>query len=189
MIYEYDIPTTFPGGLNLETLNADLVGGSIGSLYGGSWTSGATLSVEFTQALTAPQAATLQAAIDAQNNPTSLLLAARELRFGEIDSKTDEIFATGFEYPGSGVRLSLSSEAQSRLIGLMLVRDSATYPIRWNALDDASFVDLLSASDVITLFGAGATALRSYVDGGTAIKNEIREALTVAAVMAVVDPR
>ena len=70
-----------------------------------------------------------------------------------------------------------------------MIRDQATYPIRWNALDDASFVDLLGANDVITLFGSGAAALRSYVDGGTAIKNEIRAATTVAAVMAVVDPR
>ena len=120
---------------------------------------------------------------------TLTLDEARELRFGQIDARTNEIFATGFEFPGSGIRLSLSLGAQSRMIGLMMVRDQATYPIRWNALDDASFVDLLGPNDVIALFGSGAAALRSYVDGGTAIKNEIRAATTVAAVMAVVDPR
>jgi len=189
MNYEYNIPATFPGGLDLAALSGAIQASAAGQLFVGASTSGDTLSLAFTAPLDAAQAAALQAVVDVQNDPATLLRRARELRFGEVDAKTDQIFGGGFEYPGSGVRLSLSSEAQSRMIGLMVIRDQATYPIRWNALDDASFVDLLGPNDVITLFGSGAAALRSYVDGGTAIKNEIRAATTVAAVMAVVDPR
>ena len=123
---------------------------------------------------------------------TMTLDEARQFRFVQVDHRTDELIGLGFEYaPGSGVMLSLSVEAQSRLTGILLLKDSPMigYPIRWNAINDEYFYDVLNAADVVNMYGTAAGTLKARVQSGTLIKNEIRLAATVAEVLAVVDPR
>jgi len=123
---------------------------------------------------------------------TMTLDEARQVRFAQIDHRTDELISQGFEYtPGSGVMLSLSLEAQNRLTGVLLLKDSPMigYPIRWNAINDEFYHDVTDATDVVNMYGTAAGTLKARVQSGTQIKNEIRNALTVDAIMAVVDPR
>jgi len=191
MIYEYDIPATFPDGLDLLKLDTALKGSSLGQKYYGSWTGGSRLSLEFIASLTPTEVAALDSLMSGLNDPGLRLREAKDTKFSEIDAKTDQIFLRGFQYMDSGIFLSLSIESQSRMTGLMLIKDSpqTVYPIRWNGNDDAQYVDLLDAAMVVNMYGCAAATLRSYVDGGTAIKNQVRAATTVAQVLAIPDNR
>lgn len=189
MIYDYDIPSTFPDGLNLNVLVGAINASSLKPVYYGAWTVGATLHIEFTTTLDASQLITLQGCIDVVNNPTVQLQEAKQAKFEQIDKKTNEIIARGFTW--DGVLLSLSLPAQTRLNGIYAMRDDPPggYPVIWNSLDDNSFVTLNNAVDTTSMHDAAGDRLRTVVDSGTVIKEEVRQATTVAEVDAIVDPR
>lgn len=187
--YDYDIPSTFPNGLNLDVLTAAIKASSLGPYSLGASTLGEVCSIYFTIALDAAQLATLQGCIDVVNNPTVQLDNAKIAKCGQIDQKTNEILARGYLW--DGVVLSLSLGAQTRLNGIYATRldPPGGYPVIWNSLDDLSFVTLADANDVVSMHDAAGDRLRSVVDSGTAIKDEVRACTTIAQVEAIVDPR
>ncbi len=120
------------------------------------------------------------------------LQEAKDFKHAAIDVRTEELIAAGFEFPtGSGLWFSLSSHAQRNLQGLDQVRDlpEVIYPVAWNTLDDSA---VLSIPDSATAHGFFLTAFavyRAHLDSGTALKDQVRAATTVAEVDAVVDAR
>jgi hypothetical protein len=112
---------------------------------------------------------------------------AKAEAFERIDARTDELFASGFEF--NGHRYSLTNEAQSRFLTMLITKDLIGYPIVYNSIDDTYQLEIGSAAEtqafVFTALGTG----RAYLDSGTALKDAVRQAATVEDVSAVVDPR
>lgn len=116
----------------------------------------------------------------------------RAAKIAEIDARTEELIAQGFEFPpASGQRFSLSTNAQRTLLAADVMRDdpSFTYPVNWNTLDDTG---VLTVADSATLHNFVLTAVgtvRSILDAGTALKDAVRAATSRAEIDAVVDNR
>lgn len=110
-------------------------------------------------------------------------------RYGAIDAVTDKIIARGFTF--SGMRFSESVEAQSRALALDQLRDDpkANYPILWNNDDDTDVLQITDATMLHNFVLAGIAYYSSAIDSGSALKLQIRQATTVAAVLAVIDTR
>lgn len=111
----------------------------------------------------------------------------KQLKFAQIDARTDCIFELGFEWEGA--RYSLTMEAQAKLLGFLVGRDVLYYPIRYNSIDDESFVDIPDKDVALQfVFHAMGTA-RAILDSGTDIKDSIRSATSVDEIDAANDPR
>jgi len=118
-----------------------------------------------------------------------MLEAAKQKRYAEIDAHTDELVAQGFIFAGKV--FSLEPDAQTNIIGLDMARNEAAmvYPINYGARNSG---DYLTIPDAATMHGLYLTALgtkRAWLDSGQSLKVAIFETTTVAAALAVVDPR
>lgn len=117
------------------------------------------------------------------------LPAYKTVKFTAIDLRTDQLISAGFTF--STKQFSLSANAQARLMGINQVRTDAaiTYPIRWNTIDDLDYYDVPDAATVLSFYLTAVGTYRGHVDSGTALKDSVRAAATMAAVDAVVDTR
>lgn len=109
-------------------------------------------------------------------------------RFAEVDARTDEIVAGGFTYL-DGNRYSLSNEAQSRFLAMLVAKDFLTYPILYNSIDDLRELSLANGDEVLNFVFTAMGAMRSYLDSGTTIKDALRNATTEDEINTIVDPR
>lgn len=109
-------------------------------------------------------------------------------RYQQIDAKTEEVISRGFTF--GGTVLSLSMAAQTNIANAFIAKDLLTYPLRWNALNDEDEpISLANAAAVTAMYGTALAAKRAALDAGTALKDEVREATTVAELDAIVDTR
>jgi hypothetical protein len=115
------------------------------------------------------------------------LPGAREARYELIDRKTDELIALGFTHAGK--QFSLSLPAQVKLLGTYNARTMLSYPVVWNTINDSGTHDIADAAEVETMYAAALATIRTALDGGTALKNSVRVATTLAEIAAVVDSR
>lgn len=106
-----------------------------------------------------------------------------------IDGKTTSLIDIGFTYAAKQFSLSLPS--QIKLIGAHELKDDAalTYPITWNTIDDFDKHDIDNATALDNFYKTALGTIRAHLDSGTALKNQIRAATTIAEVDAVVDNR
>lgn len=108
----------------------------------------------------------------------------------EIDAKTDGLIDAGYEYPpASGKIFSLSMENQMNLVGTDVLSSDLTYPIRWNTIDDTDYHDVNDATDLHTMLLVASGVKKAHVDSGTALKDSVRAATTIAELEAIVDNR
>ena len=86
---------------------------------------------------------------------------------------------------------SLSESAQRRNASWDAQREelSFPYPAVCNSLDDSSAISFETPDQLHSFVLAGALAMHSRLDSGTALKNQVRDAATMAEVQAVVDDR
>jgi len=118
------------------------------------------------------------------------LSVLKQERYVEIDARTKELIAVGFEFPpSSGQFFSMSKEAQIRIHGCDYARDLLTYPLKWQTLDDSGQLSITDAAAMHNFFLTALGTLRSVIDSGTDLKEQIADATTKAQVDAVVDPR
>jgi D-alanyl-D-alanine carboxypeptidase len=119
----------------------------------------------------------------------ALLDAAKERRYTEIDSRTEELINQGFLF--SSLVFSLSPGAQAKLMGVNQVRGNANveYPIHWNTKDDKQTRDIEDADDMLSFYLTAVGTYRAHVDAGTVLKNQVREKTTIEEVEAVEDTR
>lgn len=115
------------------------------------------------------------------------LPALKPMKVAAIDQKTEEVIARGFVFASK--TFSLSANAQLTLLGTFNARTALVYPVRWNTIDDADVYELQSSVDVEGMYAAAVAAVRSALDSGTALKDQVRAATTRAALDAVVDGR
>lgn len=120
------------------------------------------------------------------------LPALKLTRHTEINTHTDELLLTGFEYPAeSGQMFSLSVAERNAIFALDSMRSevSLSYPIVWNTEDGTAKVSLADAAAVRAFALAAFGVYRAAYDAGTTLRDSIRAAADKAAVDAVVDNR
>lgn len=132
--------------------------------------------------------ASIQEAYDAWRDVVDLP-TLKEEKFAAIDKRTGELIEAGFLFGGK--RHSLSQKAQTTYTGLYAVRAEPllSYPVKVNTLDDSGSTLLGSAADVQAFYLTAVGTYRAYLDAGTALKDAVRAATTVAEVAAIADGR
>jgi hypothetical protein len=101
----------------------------------------------------------------------------KKKRYKDIDNKTRELIAAGFEYPSSsGQFFSLSSEAQIKWIGMFVAKDILSYPVVVRTADEQTDVSLTDAADMTAFYTEMVTTVRSHIDSGRALKGTLRDA-------------
>lgn len=122
------------------------------------------------------------------NNGTAkdLILADYEqLRYNEIDSKTETLIAAGFTYDSQ--TFSLSVHAQANWNTLKDSETDFTWPVEISTKDNNVY-DLTQAN-LSTFWIAGRDAVKGHLDSGRALKKSVFDAVDEVAVDAVVDTR
>jgi hypothetical protein len=151
--------------------------------------SGSVVTLDFATTLSAPEVATLEQAIVDHKTGTNELEVARAKKVAAIDARTDELISLGFTYASK--QFSLTLTAQAKMMGTHQVKDNPAlvYPINWNTIDDADVYAIQNAADLAGFYLTGLGTVRARLDSGTALKDQVRAAATVAAVDAIVDSR
>lgn len=120
------------------------------------------------------------------------LAVVKHSKSNEIDARTAQLIEVGFEFPpSSGKIFSLSKEFQLMLTGLNQERTApeVTYPVDWNTKDDSDKLSLVDADMVRSFYMTAVGTVRAHRDSGTALKDQVRAATTIAEVEAVEDTR
>jgi hypothetical protein len=115
------------------------------------------------------------------------LVDNRAQRISEIDAKTRELIAKGFEH--SEMTFSLSANAQHKITHLDSLKGSLSYPVSVENIDSTGQLSLADSSDVAAWAEAARARLQVVLDGGASLKQQARDASTIAAVRGVVDSR
>lgn len=186
---DYTISIDLPNGLEERQLDNEIrAAGPYATVFQGLTTIGDTLKVHFDQPPTAPNITTIDGVIAAH----PLLANAKLRKNAAIDKRTGELVGLGFEWPpASGIMFSLSENAQRSLLTADLTRNDVlfAYPVTWNSKDDINTAVLATPADLHNFFLQALGTGRAHLDSGTALKDQVRAAATVAAVNAIIDPR
>lgn len=183
---EYTL-SDFPNSLSTDDLSTELSSAGLSPV--GISTSGESVMLHFDAPLSTAEETTLAGVIASHDGA---LAEAIKNKVKEIDAKTSNLIDQGFEFPpGSGDMYSLSLAAQSKLMALEIIKDdpAVAYPIEYNSKDDKKKYSMTAAADAHNFFLTALATVRAHLDFGTAKKDEVRAATTVAEVNAVVDPR
>lgn len=131
---------------------------------------------------------------------TVTLEEVKKKKINAIDAKTDELISQGFLFGTNGV-FSLSRQAQANMLGVRTSiadhRSAGTldqfeaifFPIVFNTLNDDDSVTLNTVEDFQSFYDSAMLTVRTHLDGGTALKQAVRNAITVEDVEAIVDNR
>jgi hypothetical protein len=113
----------------------------------------------------------------------------KQIRYYEIDCKTEQLILNGFVY--QSLTFSLSQNGQINLLALDETRDdpALTYPIDYNTLDDTQSYSILDSTDLHNMYLTALATKKGIVDSGTVLKNEVRDCTTEAEVDAIIDNR
>lgn len=124
------------------------------------------------------------------------LAKAKHDKMEAIDARTNALIFDGFEFPAdSGNIFSLSIKAQSywnglgNLISTGLLSDAQDFPMTVNLKDDSGVHILQNIQAATQMFAAAAATVKGHLASGTALKNQVRGATSVAEVEAVIDSR
>jgi hypothetical protein len=118
--------------------------------------------------------------------PIGTVEEARALRYEQIDRRTGDILAAGFAYAGQ--TFSLSVEAQTNLHRMDSFKTQLS-PVEYPTIDDAAQITLNTPNDIASFVLAGVGTVSAALIGSNQVKKAVRAATTIAAVLAVVDPR
>jgi len=151
---------------------------------------GLNIVLDFNDALTGPETTTLDGTVSSHQAAGQALERAKSLKITSIDLRTRELIDEGFEFPPtSGDLYSLSTKGQLTLLGLDAARADLTYPVEYNKKDDKGKGIIPDNVTAHNFFLSAVATARAHLDSGTALKDQVRAASTVAAVDAVVDSR
>jgi hypothetical protein len=111
----------------------------------------------------------------------------KALRMEQIDQRTGVLISQGFTY--NTKVFSMSENAQNNLLGSYSARDLLTYPFDWNTKDDSETYQIADSTEMANFFMAALTFKKGHQDSGTTLKGQVRDAVDIAAVNAIVDNR
>lgn len=106
-----------------------------------------------------------------------------------INSKTAEMIEAGYTY--NGLQFSLSDRAQTNILALYSTKDDPilSYPIKFNTIDDLNTFDAVNASEIANMYYSALATKKGYLDSGTVLKEQIRNATTKTEVDSISDNR
>jgi hypothetical protein len=109
--------------------------------------------------------------------------------FEEINERTAELIEGGYSY--SGFNFSLSDRAQTNILALYSTKDDPvlSYPIKFNTIDDLNTFDAVNASEIANMYYSALATKKGYLDSGTVLKEQIRNATTQTEVDSISDNR
>ena len=107
----------------------------------------------------------------------------------EINNNTDELISAGYTY--SGLTFSLSEKAQTNILALYSTKDDPVlpYPIVFNTIDDLDSFEAIDAATIANMYYSALATIKGRIDSGTVLKDQIRNATTVAEVDLIQDNR
>jgi hypothetical protein len=111
----------------------------------------------------------------------------KQLKFNEIDKRTEELIAQGFAY--NSKTFSLSNNAQINLLGVDIKRNDGILPLTFHTVDDMDEETFTTPEDLDNFFMIALASKKAHLDSGSALKVSIRNAVDRAAVDAVIDNR
>jgi hypothetical protein len=114
-----------------------------------------------------------------------MLEELKAVRIIEIDNKTQNIIAQGFEFDSH--RFSLSLPAQINWSGLVTLQSILTWPMKVTTWDDMEYT--LTLENLLYFIGTGKDVITGAIDSGRALKVEINNATTVEELNAIIDSR
>ena len=106
-----------------------------------------------------------------------------------INSKTAEMIEAGYTY--NGLQFSLSDRAQTNILALYSTKDDPilSYPIKFNTIDDLNTFNAVNASEIANMYYSALATKKGYLDSGTILKEQIRNATTQTEVDSISDNR
>jgi hypothetical protein len=110
----------------------------------------------------------------------------RARAFAQVDQRSDQLIAAGFDY--GGIRFSASLEAQIRYTNMMVLADTLA-PLDCNSLDDSTYLTLPTPDDLRNFCMVALGHVKGIVDSGSAQKEVVRALETAEELTAFVDPR
>ena len=110
-------------------------------------------------------------------------------RYEMIDKRTGELVSQGFTYASKV--FSLSQNAQINISALDHTRDDValTYPITYNTIDDLDSYIVIDAVDLHNMYLTALATKKAHIDSGSSLKQQVRDAIDIAAVNAIIDNR
>lgn len=111
----------------------------------------------------------------------------KKYRYQEIDNRTGELIQLGYDY--AGMTFSFSENAQNNLLGAFAARNSLTYPVEWNNIDDTNSYNIADAAEMESFFLVALSSKKTHQDSGTNIKGQIRAAANRGAMESIFDNR
>ena len=102
-----------------------------------------------------------------------------------IDARTDAIIGEGFLFDGK--QFSLSTEAQTNWLGMLVLQSVLTWPFGITSQDEHTY--LLTQENLPLFVGTGMLVIKNAVDSGRALKSAAVDATTPEELDAVVDTR
>jgi len=187
---------TFPNyeldRINLSVLDKEIKAlGIISAKFLGITFADGVCHIGFEGIPSVPDISAVDSLMAAYSPPTDLIVAKKD-KYKAIDARTQELIDEGFEYPAASDQFfSLSLEEQVKLSLFNQVRNEAAvkYPIRWDFLDNSGAIDLSNNTEFLDFYLTALITYRTYMDGGTFLKDSVRVATTIAEVNAVIDKR
>jgi len=123
------------------------------------------------------------------NHEYITLEEVKEIKYNEIDIKTQSIISEGFEFDNNIFSLSLA--AQSNLTNIKTSKDTFSamnlFPLQMNTKDNKIY--MLEESDVDAFWGAGLNKVKTAYTSGGDLKNQITNAINIQEVESVIDNR
>lgn len=108
----------------------------------------------------------------------------------EINQRTAQLIAQGFEYPAaSGKIFSLSIHSQLNISELRTTKAENPYPFDWGTIDDLDSHTMTSDADVEAFYQAARATLFQHKFTGETLRKQVRLATTRAEIDAVIDNR
>jgi hypothetical protein len=178
------IVADFNGVYNTDLFESMIAASSIATVFSHTNSMGDLVDTHFVGDISEAELTTFNTLV------TDLALKCKKIeKVHAIDARTDELISLGFTYAGK--QFSLALTAQSKMTGTHQVKDNPAlvYPINWNTIDDADVYAITDAADLDAFYLTGLGTIRASLDSGTALKDSVRAAITVAEVDAVVDNR
>jgi hypothetical protein len=113
---------------------------------------------------------------------------AKKSRHEEIDEKTSDLINGGFVH--SSKNFSLTEQAQINMLGTGYALDKGwmVYPLTFST-DDGGTHNIVDSAEWGVFFTTALGAVKTYYNGGQALKANVTAAVDIAGVLAIIDNR
>lgn len=149
-------------------------------------TDGAVADIIFDSQLTQEEETTLSGCVT--NHWIAVLVNEKLRRVGEVDRRTDEIILRGFNYDSKVFEMDESSRVNFLSLHYFVKQGFIPLPTAVNTIDDQIYY-VTSSGQLDQLVGSGLQTYYGVLQGGWALKLQMRACTTLEQLYAIVDTR